>query len=722
MGQLNSNEANLTRISPQEVSSRFATKCGQQFTGIELWAFKDVFRRNAKVNDSKYYWTLESFVNFLELPDSVSESSKILYSVVHYLCLFPFIRPRDPPLSFSQTMPTTLTFENMVKVVVLLTGRYKKLLTSDYDFLKLLFCAVAQYEVAMRADSEYREKVAESETETAEAADEQQSSSEEKAKEEAGPEKPSAASSGAEEKVGFWDKKISQFEKFTDNLLKSDKEKEKEATSSAAAGSSASTTSTDDEMLMVDLDKIESWFDLDLIKAYDGIDVDDLRLSPTSLYHIFTLLLAIAPLQPQESVTTYASHFEEPALSNYKKLAAAMTRSFAPKWTLKDANDAEYVRANGISYARFFNVVKSAMPFAFDGLGILFEHFLFNRRIAPDTPKPPSIHEDDEETIHSSSPSRHPYLSSFDRDSLDELDEDEEEERRKATPIHKRPRLPEPTKLMTAATIGQLATFMNVNNFQLYGGLKKLYVGSEAGFSMGSFEQKVFKWNAPTILLIQGYMMDPNGRSARERAFLDQIPPARYASSCSMVKQHNGELVFGAVVNTPWKNSNKTCFGDGSTALFQLEPLQDVFKARPYNENYVYFSKTLGIGFGNLPPKQNTHQNNGLPQYDFGDVSLTLEPSFEYAVFRNVGSETFRRSQIRENVDFEDRLAITEMEVWGVGADDVLREQAKLWEWEENEALRRKNVNLSKDIEESRALLEMAGLVGGGNRSGGSAA
>lgn len=40
MGQLNSNEANLTKFTAQEVSSRFANKCGQQFNGIELWAFK----------------------------------------------------------------------------------------------------------------------------------------------------------------------------------------------------------------------------------------------------------------------------------------------------------------------------------------------------------------------------------------------------------------------------------------------------------------------------------------------------------------------------------------------------------------------------------------------------------------------------------------------------------------------------------------------------------
>lgn len=441
------------------------------------------------------------------------------------------------PIAFSQTMPTTLTFENMVKVVVLFTGRYKKILTGDYDFMKLLFCSIAQYEHAMRIDTEHREKVASATDELPAEKETHEPSSSDNAPE-------------VDEKTGFWDKKFAQFDKFTDNLLKSDKEKR------PLDGSSASINSADDEILAANLDEIDSWFDLDLIKSYDGINIDELKVSPTSLYHLFILLMAIAPLQAQESLSTYVAHFEEPMLSKYKRIAKTMTRSFSPQWTLKDCQDAEYLQTHGISYSRFFNVVKSVMPFAFDGFGVLFEHFLFNRRTAPDTPKPPSIH--DENEILAGPPVNHPYTFMNDHDGLEELDEFGEE--RKELPAHLRPRLPEPTKLMNAGMIGQLATFMNTNSFQLYGGLRKLYAGSEAGFSMGSFEQKVFKWNAPTIILIQGYMMDPNGRGARDRAFLDQIPPVRYSNSCAMVKQHNGELVFGAVINTPWKNSNKsTC-------------------------------------------------------------------------------------------------------------------------------------------------------------------
>ncbi|KAK9450897.1 TLD-domain-containing protein [Limtongia smithiae] len=693
MGQLQSSENSGHKFSPQDISSRFATKCGQQFTGIELWAFKDVFRKNGAVHNSTYYWTEKEFTNFLEIPDAVSDSATILYAMVHYLCAFPFLRPRVPPLAFSQVAPTPLTFESMVKVVVLFTGRYKSILTSDYDFLKLLFCAIAYYEEVLENDREFKEK--------------RSAESYEEATEEYEPSRSATpiAETAAAEKPGFWDQKLA----FFDSLSKSDKN---------MPSASTSVSSADDEMLNVDLEKITSWYDLDLIKTYDSINIELLRISPTSLYHLFVLLLAIGPLQGPEPISLYAEHFTEPKITKYREIAKSMTRSFYPKWTIDDPTDQSSVMENGISYSRFYTVIKSVMPFAFDGLAIIFEHFLFNQKYVPDAeadkPKfavPEFV----------GSPTDHPFASPNDHDGLEELEDEEFESTNSKHTIVKAPRIPEATKLMGAPMIAQLATFMDVNSFQLYGGLKKLYVGSEAGFSMGSFEQKVFKWNAPTILLVHGYMLSNQPRGARERAFFDQLPPVRYGNSAGYVKKHSDEVLFGAVVNTAWKLSNKACFGDASTALFQLSPIQDVFRPTSYNENYAYFSKNLGIGFGNLPPKQNSHQNNGLPQYSFGDVSLTLEHSLEFGVFRHVGSETFKSSQIREHVDFEDRFAITELEVWGVGADDVLRQQQQLWQWEEAEALRRKNVNLSKDIEESRALLEMAGLVGGGGKhSGGS--
>ncbi|KAJ8099179.1 TLD-domain-containing protein [Lipomyces tetrasporus] len=696
MGQLQSGQSEAKRFTPQEISHKFATKCGSQFSGIELWAFKDVFRRHGKVYHGVYYWTEQDFVKFLEIPESTAESGRILYAMVHYLCAFPFLRPRHPPLTFSQVAPTTLTFENMVKIVVLFTGRYKSILTGDYDFLKLLFCAIAYYEEVLAEDKEFKEKKA------------SRSSQEEEPMSEKLNKSPETTRRGCDdEKMGFWEKKFTALANLTNSSS---------SASSSAASAGSSDTDIDEEFLNIDLENVSTWYDLDLIKSYDNIDIELLRISPTSLYHIFQLLLAIGPLQPQEPISTYRDHFAEPAIGRYRSVAKSMTRSFDSSWAVGNPTEHNAVLETGISYSRFFTVVKSVMPFAFDGLAVLFEHFLFNQRIAPSSPTAPQISSIAMPAVVGSPPIDHPFASPKDHDGLEERNEEGA-----STIILAPSKLPEPTKLMNATMISHLATFMDTNSFHLYGGLKKLYVGSEAGFSMGSFEQKVFKWNAPTIVLISGYILAPEPKGARERAFSDLLPPVRYGNSSGQVIKHNGKVTYGAVVNTSWKISHKECFGDNSTALFQLEPVQDVFRSSGYNGNYVYFSKSLGLGFGNLPPKQHSHQNHGAPQYAFGDLSLTLDHALEFGVFRHVGSETFRSSQIREHVDFEDRFAITELEVWGCGADEVLREQARLWAWEEKEALLRKNVNLSKDIEESRALLEMAGLVGGGGkRSGGS--
>jgi len=65
------------------------------------------------------------------------------------------------------------------------------------------------------------------------------------------------------------------------------------------------------------------------------------------------------------------------------------------------------------------------------------------------------------------------------------------------------------------------------------------------------------------------------------------------------------------------------------------------------------------------------------------------------------------------------RIELGEVEVWGCGVDDARDEQKRAWEWERREAERRQNVRVREDLAADRALLEMAGIIGG-NRSGGS--
>ena len=57
--------------------------------------------------------------------------------------------------------------------------------------------------------------------------------------------------------------------------------------------------------------------------------------------------------------------------------------------------------------------------------------------------------------------------------------------------------------------------------------------------------------------------------------------------------------------------------------------------------------------------------------------------------------------------------------MWGCGLDNARDEQKRAWEYERKEAERRQSVRIREDVAGDRALLELAGVIGG-NRSGGS--
>ena len=70
--------------------------------------------------------------------------------------------------------------------------------------------------------------------------------------------------------------------------------------------------------------------------------------------------------------------------------------------------------------------------------------------------------------------------------------------------------------------------------------------------------------------------------------------------------------------------------------------------------------------------------------------------------------------------DWQDVFEVDQVEVYGLGGEDVLDAQRRAWQWEDREAERRRGLQLrTGDVEADRELLKMAGLVGEG-RSGGS--
>lgn len=198
--------------------------------------------------------------------------------------------------------------------------------------------------------------------------------------------------------------------------------------------------------------------------------------------------------------------------------------------------------------------------------------------------------------------------------------------------------------ILNGSTSAQLGLFLPRELIR--GKLDALYTASHDGFSMSSFESKVLRYPGPSVLLIDG---------------------------TDVLSKET--IQYGFYNSSPWKNSSKETFGDSSTTLFELRPRHSVYTGETLKHK-IWFAKSLGIGIGCMPPAPHTKI------HDFGNLSLVLDTSLEFADFRSTSGTT--KCQIRE------------VEVWGLGGDREA--QRKAWEWEENEAQRRRTINV-KDMQ-----------------------
>lgn len=220
------------------------------------------------------------------------------------------------------------------------------------------------------------------------------------------------------------------------------------------------------------------------------------------------------------------------------------------------------------------------------------------------------------------------------------------------------------------------------------------------------------------------------GHGSEER-FTATLPPKRFPDGSPPPQQAPDRVTYGLYVRQPWRHTHRDCFGDADSLLFQLEPVHDVFRASTLNRDYVTFSKpgaagagNTGVAAGSPPPKPSASYGRRDGLAALGPVSLLLDGSFEFGVFTHDYTSrggAFQSSASRR-FDFQDRFEVESLEVWGCGGDEEAKVQAERWAFEAREAEARRRINLGTgDIEADRALLEMAGLIGG-NRSGGSMA
>jgi hypothetical protein len=424
----------------------------------------------------------------------------------------------------------------------------------------------------------------------------------------------------------------------------------------------------DDDLALAALESLDA---IEVFRHGDA-PITQASIPSDNLKKLIMLLLLVAPLGTQENLARHTERLTGDQLEGLRRTADNILAAFV-----------NVEKFPGVKILQFNTVIPVSLPFLFNGFNPLFEHFLFSKNIdftkrkdGAEAPPPPPAPQEDQ------------------------------------------PLLPQNGEILDLNVLSQISFFLPGDS--LFRRLRLLYSGGDAGFSLGSFETKVFNWRAPTILLVSGNRISDPPTGGQERAFSETLASKRFPDSGK-----SDHVVFGVYVRQPWRQTHKECFGDTETKLFQLEPVHEVFHASSINTDYVSFTKPpsahSGITFGCPHPK--AKQTSGLATHvNLGAVSLMLDSSFEFGVFTHnysSGGGAFHNSETRK-YDFQDRFEIESLEVWGCGGDAEAEQQRQRWAWEEREAEARRKVNLGTgDIEADRALLEMAGLIGN-NRSGGS--
>ncbi|KAI7969844.1 hypothetical protein EIK77_006792 [Talaromyces pinophilus] len=308
--------------TPEQLSvllaERFATKC---FSPLELTHFKDNFYSRALDQAGFRYWNEKILSDFLSIPDGIYTNEKdgghdgrldagpVVFRMVSYLGAFPFQKT---------LAPSVLTFDAMVKVVVLLTERYGKVLRRGRkDRVKLLFGSLADVGRPVVQEEQKAEGSSATKTE-----DSEQSSS---------------------HAQGF--------------------------SVDAPANDEYDEYEDDDDLALAALESLDA---IEVFKHDQRIDraVYEARISVDTFRRLLMLLLVIAPLKPLESVTKYTFNLSSEEQAAVKREADTIIASFTE----------EEIR-DGIGYKSFAKTVTLSLPHLFDPLTPLFEHLLFSKNL-----------------------------------------------------------------------------------------------------------------------------------------------------------------------------------------------------------------------------------------------------------------------------------------------------------------------------------------------------
>jgi hypothetical protein len=401
--------------------------------------------------------------------------------------------------------------------------------------------------------------------------------------------------------------------------------------SQAETAKSSTTLNTDQEEVGDDDEELafhafELIDALEVYKQAEKIDIQRGSMPSESFLKLLQLLLLIAPLGPAENVSLYTTQLHGKRLEGLQAASKCILASFGVE------------QHSGIKYKTFDVVVTNTLPHLFDSFDPLFEHFLF--------PKDFDAHKSKVSAPEDATPSSP-------REASDAMAASQEEPVQISTP---EPLLPVQGDILDLNLLSQLSFIFSDKS--IFHRLRPLYLGHDHGYSMGSFEKSVFKWRAPSILLVSGTLLSPTTKQSHARAFLDELPHRRLSSSLNYAPSHEStaastespfrdtqRIIYGAYIPVPWEATNKSTFGTDKTTLFQLSPVHDVFPASYAHQNYTYFNRPpslySGLGFGSPLPtyssmtasqQSNTTRRSSITNYsardtDYGSGSASFSES-----------------------------------------------------------------------------------------------
>ncbi|CAO3596472.1 unnamed protein product [Absidia cylindrospora] len=234
----------------------------------------------------------------------------------------------------------------------------------------------------------------------------------------------------------------------------------------------------------------------------------------------------------------------------------------------------------------------------------------------------------------------------------------------------------------------------------------RLYSGTKDGFSMNRFENHVFKYPGPTLLVMQ-IQITHNHNSGKH--------------------QHNNDddigkmMMLVSVVNEPWKQG-RNYWGTDQCFLAELSPRFELFKATGRNQHYVYYHSHVGLAFGGTtshqpptPQPQQTHPSAGELTADACMLFLdnTLQTG-RYHQEMYPALSTFEKSQQHSSSSFDYDFDIVNLEVFGLGNEKLTLAQKKAWDFEYQDANRRAGVQIrQQDGQIDKEILRLAGIIQG---------